>query len=214
MAPETFHHFGKQFDDDVKRVTNFFCRLSFAPDRSQRDISTYPIKSFIPHHITQIPHRIRHQGFEHKRTSANFGERLIRNPLPCNGFRKSANVAERTKNGEGVCRFRALTHLNEPTRTYFPKSSQNTLLLTLLPFCGSPRTPRTTLNNPSHDEIGLEHFGSCAINSRRSRRGRGLRQYTDQQAKVTARTFLWVLTRSSKRCDLLNHGVQPYKHKN
>ena len=45
-----------------------------------------------------------------------------------------------TRNGEGVCRFHALTHLSEPTRTYFPKSSLNTLLLTLLPFRGRSRT--------------------------------------------------------------------------
>ena len=53
---------------------------------------------------------------------------------------KLVQRSERIKNGEGVSRFHSLTHLSEQTRTYFPKSSRNTLLLTLLPFRGNPRT--------------------------------------------------------------------------
>ena len=56
---------------------------------------------------TIYPTKIR----ELRRILANFSELLdSRNPLPCNGFRKSANVAERTKNGEGGSRFQTTMH--------------------------------------------------------------------------------------------------------
>ena len=44
------------------------------------------------------------------------------------------------KYGEGESRFQTLTHFSERLRTIFPKSSRNTLLITLRPFRGSPRT--------------------------------------------------------------------------
>ena len=74
----------------------------------------------------------------HLRTTADFNNRINQ--------RRAAVACElgnwRTAtNGEGESRFQTLTHLSEPPRTFFPKSSRNTLLITLRPFCGSPRTP-------------------------------------------------------------------------
>ena len=48
------------------------------------------------------------------------------------------------KNGEGVCRFHALTHLSEPTRTYFPQSWANTPSRD----CGRRRTPTNDPEQP------------------------------------------------------------------
>ena len=82
------------------------------------------------------------------------------------------------RNGEGVCRFHALTHLSEPTRTYFPKSSLNTLLLTLLPFRGTPRTPA------NDTERGISRRNSVWSISSRAQSGRfrkaQKRQSTDE----------------------------------
>ena len=52
------------------------------------------------------------------------------------------------KNGEGVCRFHALTHLSEPTRTYFPKSSANTPSHTPSRDRGRRRTPTNDSEQP------------------------------------------------------------------
>ena len=57
-----------------------------------------------------------------------------------NGFGTIEDLSGLTQNGEGVCRFHALTHLSEPTRTYFPKSSANTPPHTPPQDCGRPRT--------------------------------------------------------------------------
>ena len=66
------------------------------------------------------------------------------------------------KNGEGVCRFHALTHLSEPTRTYFPKSSANTPSRD----CGHPRTPTNELEQPISRRISVWRISSRAQSGR------------------------------------------------
>ena len=73
------------------------------------------------------------------------------------------------KYGEGVCRFHALTHLSEPTRTYFPKSSGNTPPHTPPQDCGRPRTPANDPEQPISRRKSVWSISSRA-QSGRSRR--------------------------------------------
>ena len=94
-----------------------------------------------------------------RRPLANYYVLLIHlNPLQGSRLRTTATLHGRTWNGEGVCRFHALTNLCERTRTFFPKSSANTPPHTPPQDCGRPRSPTNDHDRYiSRRKFGLEH---------------------------------------------------------
>ena len=130
------------------------------------------------------------------------GHQKVPDLLHCNGFGTGRLPLVQTSNGEGVCRFHALMHLSEPTRTYFPKSPANTLLLTLLPFCGSPRT---LADDPEQHISRRKSVWSISRRAQSERCRRAQKRQSTDQCPAYGELY-WYLGASS-RCYLVDHPL-------
>ena len=87
-------------------------------------------------------------------------------PLQGSRLRRTTTCRGSTLNGEGVSRFHSLTHLSEPIRTFFPKSSRFPTPFPTPKVCGMSRTP-------THDsEQPISRGNSVWSISRRAQSGR------------------------------------------